>query len=353
MSYSDLIEIEQAYWDEYGTLRAITDWDGFTGEQETRKLAARDWLVAQRKSIWRLAQPESRGGDGRGWGERNRRARWEQLQDDSLNTAEHKHEYTLPAGGCTPVEKSYIEEREGYLMIGGTGKSMDVDQVRRKTDNVEWLVIRRKQLYSLIQTDGDENDRSLRYKNLSIATNYGSAADEYQKSHNKYGQELDSQDTASPRAQAVSNARRYLGVNERPSGSNRGNPQPSGWERRVYGSDGVPWCACFATCMAWDSGVTGSSSAGVAVCMAMAKRGQGMYRGWTTDPGSVQRGDLAVIGCSSCHIGMVADTKNPYHTVEGNTSPGSEGSQFNGGCVAEKTRGHGEIIGWCLVDYPG
>jgi hypothetical protein len=105
--------------------------------------------------------------------------------------------------------------------------------------------------------------------------------------------------------------------------------------------------------MVWDAGVSGKSSAGVAVCMAMAQRGQGMFRGWTTDPSKVQRGDLAVIGCGSCHIGLVADSSNPYHTLEGNTSPGQEGSQFNGGCVAEKTRSKGEVIGWCLVDFPG
>ena len=129
--------MEQAYWDEYGTLRAITDWDGFTDAQENRKLAARDWLVEQRKQIWRMSQPASLGGDGKGWNHLNRQARYNQLSDDSLNQAEHAHEYTLPASGCTPTEKSYIEEREGYLMIGGTGKSMSEEQARRKTANVD------------------------------------------------------------------------------------------------------------------------------------------------------------------------------------------------------------------------
>ena len=208
-------------------------------------------------------------------------------------------------------------------------------------------------MYALLKEEGDINDRAARYQNLCIATNWGKAADAYQKSHNKYGQELPQEATSSPRAQAVSNARRYLGTNERPAGSNRGLPQPSGWQIRTYGSAGVPWCACFTSCMCWDAGVKGSSSAGVAVIVSMAKRGQGMFRGYTTNPANVQRGDMAIVGCGSCHIGLVADSNNPYHLIEGNTSPGTEGSQFNGGTVAEKTRPKGNIIGWALVDYPG
>ena len=79
MAYSDLTESEQHYWDEYETLRAITDWEGFTDAQNNRKLAARDALVQQRKTIWRKAQPESDGGDGGGWSKNNRSARYQQL----------------------------------------------------------------------------------------------------------------------------------------------------------------------------------------------------------------------------------------------------------------------------------
>lgn len=347
MSYSDLLEQEQALWDEYGTLRAISDWDGFTPAQNNRKLDARAWLVNQRKEIWRRANDEKNG-----WSLFNRAARYNQLKEESLNNAVHKHEYALPANGCTPTEKSYIEEREGYLMIGGTGKSMTTDQAKRKTANVDWLVNRRKQVYHLLK-ESPKNDRQLRYENLCIATSYGSYWKDYQKSHNKYGQEFDPTSTSTPRAQAVANARRYLGTSERPAGSNKGHKQPSNWQVRVIGSDGYAWCACFACCMALDAGCSGAVSAGVVVCMDMAQRGVGIFRGWTTDPSKVQRGDLAVIGCKTCHIGLVADSGNPYHTIEGNTSPGSEGSQYNGGCVAEKTRGKSEIIGWCLVDYPG
>ena len=48
---------------------------------------------------------------------------------------------------------------------------------------------------------------------------------------------------------------------------------------------------------------------------------------------------------------MVADDHDACHTIEGNTSPTVAGSQFNGGCVAEKHRPRDQIVGWCLVDY--
>lgn len=353
MSYSDLIETEQHIWDEYCTLRQISDWAGFTDAQDNRRAASRDWLVERRKEIWRLAQPKSEGGDGNGWGHQNRAARYEQLKDGSLNTGAPKHEYTLPANGCTDSEKAYIEEREGYLMIGGDGASATDDQKRRKTANSDWLVERRKKVWHLGEEEGwDEAERELRYENLCIATHHGSYWNIYEEEHNKYGQEKDTNESSgSARADAVAYCRKYLGVNEDPPNSNRGK-HIDDWCRRVYGGTGVPWCACFSTCMAWDAGCSGSSSAAVTNIVSLAKKGQGIYRGWTTDPGQVLRGDMAVVSCTSCHIGMVVDSDDAYHTIEGNTSPGSEGSQYDGGCVAERHRGRGEIIGWALVDYP-
>jgi len=351
MAYSDLTEWEQHYWDEYGTLRAITDWSGFTDAQENRKQAARDALVNQRKEIWRCAEGKKPESCKPGWDINNRRARYEQLKDDRLNTAEHKHEYTLPSNGCTPTEKSYIEEREGYLMIGGDGASADDAQKKRKTANSDWLVSRRKQLYSLINSSSDEendaNYRSQRYQNLCIATHYGDAWTNYEKTHNKYGQSTSSGKSARSKCKDWLDS--YLGVSESPPNSNRGNPEPSTWQKRVYGTDGVPWCACFAGCSSWDNGVPGTVTAGVANNRQLAKQGQGIYRGYTTDPSKIHAGDHAFIGDD--HTGVVYDVSKGV-TVEGNTSPGSEGSQYNGGCVAKRTRGWGYWDGFGIVDYP-
>lgn len=356
MSYSDLTEEEQHVWDEYATQRQITDWAGFTDAQENRKQAARDWLVARRKTLWHYLNDEPV--DKKSNEANNRQARYNQLSDNNLNNSTPKHEYTLPASGCVDSEKSYIEEREGYLMIGGDGKSANPDQTDRKTANSDWLVSRRKQVWHLMNDEpvdeqaNKDNQRQTRYDNLCIATHYGSAWDSYEKSHNKYGQTEHPDEPSNARSKCVSNCRKYLGVNEDPPNSNRG-PQIDKWNDRVAGYLGAPWCASFATSMAWDSGAKGGSSAAVQYIVNMAKAGQGMFRGYTTNPGNVLRGDFAIVSCSSCHVGVCVDNDDAYHTIEGNTSPGSEGSQYDGGCVAERHRGKGEIIGWALVDYPG
>jgi hypothetical protein len=75
--------------------RELRRWKGYT-DAELRRIGEYDRLLrarrdverrrvlrrvmkAQRKRIWRAAQAKSRGGDGRGWGYQNRRARYESL----------------------------------------------------------------------------------------------------------------------------------------------------------------------------------------------------------------------------------------------------------------------------------
>jgi hypothetical protein len=75
--------------------RELDRWEGYTdaelrwiGEYDRLLRARRDVarrrvlrrvMEAQRKRIWRAAQPKSRGGDDRGWRYRNRRARYKSL----------------------------------------------------------------------------------------------------------------------------------------------------------------------------------------------------------------------------------------------------------------------------------
>jgi hypothetical protein len=347
--YDQLTDTEAAYWDIYTRLRALSDWDGFTDGQESHKDAARSWLINQRKFIWRCAEGKETPEYKAGWDINQRSERYAQLDENNLNAGSCRRTCQLPTNAGTPTEKSVISEREMWWRVS----SVDNDTKKWRQDNADWLTSRRKQVWHLGEDEGwDEAERKTRYDNLCIATKTGQAYDDWATSHDTTTGEKKSSGGSSSRAQAVSRARSYLGVTESPANSNRGNPQPDGWEGRVYGSSGVPWCACFATCMAWDSGVKGSSSAAVQVIMSMAQNHQGMFRGWTTDPSEVLRGDLAVIGCATCHIGVVVDSDDALHTIEGNTSPGTEGSQFNGGCVAEKHRSRGEVIGWALVDYP-
>jgi hypothetical protein len=356
-NYNKLTEAEKAHWDEYTRLRELSDWAGYSDEQDERRAIARDWLVEQRKYIWRCAEGKIDGVQA-GWDINYRSARYAQLGTDSLNVGACRRVASLPRGNATDAEKALLAERCMWWMVTSTND----EQKARKQDCTDWLIARRQQVYGLIQDSSTEenkaNHRSERYNNLSIATKHGSAYADWCETHDpKTGAAYGTGGSTAPagssrRQQAVENARAYVGVAENPPDSNRGKPQPDDWQNRVMGFSGQPWCACFVTCMAWDVGVIGSSSAGVQVIVNMARQGQGMFRGYTTDPSKVLRGDFAIIGCESCHVGLVAETDDPCHTIEGNTSPSSSGSQYNGGCVAEKRRPRSDIVGWALVDYP-
>lgn len=354
MAYGDLTEAEQAHWDEYTNLRRISDWPGFNVDMDAARAAARSWLVERRKQIWRSAQPKADGGDGKGWDVANRRERHEFLKDENLNTGAPKHEVRLPTpGSATDAEKAYMEAREVYLAFASTTDA----QKARKQANVDWLVERRQDLWRLIAADGNHNGRKERYEALAIATHHGRAYEEWNKTHNKWGIPYSPSVDSSQRMKAVNIAKHYVGVVERPAGSNKGQPQPSGWQKRVIGSDGWAWCACFNVCCAWDAGVEGSGTAGVWVNKQMALKGQGMFRAYTTDRRRVRPGDFVIIGCDTCHQEMVAEPPDEHgvDTVGGNTSSGHGGSQYNGGGVYERKgttrRTNREIVGYMLVRY--
>src|SRR5215203_2742415 len=95
--YELLTEGEQAHWDEYATLRSISDWAGFQPDQDQRRADSRAWLQARHEEIWQLAQPASQGGDGEGWDHANREERYETLKDSNLNGSKvGRKETTLP-----------------------------------------------------------------------------------------------------------------------------------------------------------------------------------------------------------------------------------------------------------------
>lgn len=93
--------------------------------------------------------------------------------------------------------------------------------------------------------------------------------------------------------------------------------------------------------MAWDAGVKGAGSAAVYGCYSLARQGAGIYRGVTTDPSRVRRGDHAVIGSLTTHIETVVSDTNPMHCIGGNS----------GNSVRENYRSRGQIVCWLLVDY--
>lgn len=344
--YDVLTDAEQAYWDIYTRLRDLSDWEGYSDAQDAIRGNARDWLVAQRKYIWRCAEGQIVGVQP-GWGINQRSERYAQLKDDSLNAGSCRRVCQLPTNGCTPNEKAGISEREMWWRVS----SVDEPTKGWRQANADWATARRKQVWHLGEDEGwDEAERELRYDNLCIATKTGQPYDQWAATHDTTtGADL-APVGGSSRADCVERCRKYLGITESPPESNRG-PEIDGWNKRQYGGVGVPWCASFASCMAQDAGVSGRGSAGVQVLVDDAKAGRNMMRGWTTDPAQVLRGDFAVVGCTSCHIEVVVDSDDAHHTIGGNTSPGSSGSQYNGGGVFERHRGS-DVLGWCLVDFP-
>ena len=342
MPYGDLSEAEQAHFNEYANLRQITDWPGFTAEQDARKRAARTWCLDQRERIREAAEKEGKAG----WSKAKRKERYAYLEPANLNRGAPKHEVRLPCPtSATDLEAAHIEEREVYLTFACTTDA----QKARKQANVDWLVRRRKQLYGLQKADPKKAGRRARYEALCVATHYGSPYERWAKEHNKWGVPK-TRPKRSHREQIVDWCQDRLGTSERPAGSNRGSPQPSGWQKRVYGGDGVPWCACFSVCSAWDAGIKGQGTASVQLNVNLARQGRGIFRGWTTDPSRVRPGDHCAIGGTSTHTGVVVGP-TAYDTIEGNTSPGTEGSQYNGGTTARRQR-KGAIVGWMLIREP-
>lgn len=155
----------------------------------------------------------------------------------------------------------------------------------------------------------------------------------------------------------ISTARAELGVTESPAGSNR----VKYWD--LFGPEwqGQPWCCAF---LAWVFNSAGERMAffggGETASCSMLLR---WYReqGLTVPVEDVRVGDIVILNFSGTkdtqHCGLVtivdrvAVTRKllQVQTIEGNTSV--NGSQDNGGMVAEKTRYPSQIVGVCRPQY--
>lgn len=160
---------------------------------------------------------------------------------------------------------------------------------------------------------------------------------------------------ASVRAQAVSFARSLAGkVREQPPGSNGGG-LISQWEAAL-GFGRVPWCGIFCAAVLRHAGVKNVTArlAGVALIEEDAKAHRGCFRGWTTSTRGVMPGDLVVLFGYGVHVELVDHIAGGIvHTIGGNTSAGSSGSQANGGGVYRRQRPLSAVRGFALVNFPG
>lgn len=157
-------------------------------------------------------------------------------------------------------------------------------------------------------------------------------------------------------SKVIETARADIGYTENPPGSNMTKYGES------YGMNGVPWCVEALWFWFNQAGERmaffgGGKTASCSVLLRWYKE-----QGLTVPVEQVQVGDIALLNFNgkgtADHCGLVtlvdrvAVTRKllQVQTIEGNTSP-SDGSQDNGGMVAEKTRYPSQIVGVCRPQY--
>jgi hypothetical protein len=368
--YDKLTDGEKAYWDEYARLRELTDWAGFSAEQDKRKRVARDWLQARRKYIKQLAEGEIPG-ETPGWDHANRKDRYDTLHDDCLNVSRCKRICTLPIDdGKTPdTEHCYITEREMWWRV----TSVDDEQKARKQTCTDWLVARRQQVWHDGEGDSEANpdnkpwgwdnkSRRTRYDQLQIATKYGSAYDEWCDTHNTTTGEPKGSSSSSGsgwRNKSADWHEAHLGITESPADSNCDSRSDGIRTSQDGCANGTwlryqPWCGCWAWSGLYAAGKVKKGDswlASVASIEDYAKAGKGPFKGWTTDGSKAKKGDLVILFGRGQHVGTVRSIDSGYaYTWEGNTSSGSGGSQSNGGGSYKRSRSrNGETYGYALV----
>lgn len=120
---------------------------------------------------------------------------------------------------------------------------------------------------------------------------------------------------------------------------------------QAYGLNGYPWCVMFL----WDifrragEAMSFYGGAKTASCSQLYRWYNDM--GLTVPVEEAQRGDIIFLNfegkTEKDHVGLATRVMGAgrVRTIEGNTTPGEEGSQDNGGSVAIKTRLAPQIVG--------
>ncbi len=151
---------------------------------------------------------------------------------------------------------------------------------------------------------------------------------------------------------AVEYAMSQRGVTESPPSSNRGEKVDL-WTRAAGLTPPVFWCGCFAEYCARIAGeakIDQGSCVHNVVLLSWADRNErGLDRVGISE---ARAGDI--VSYTFAHIGLLVEPINgsTLHTVEGNTSSGTSGSQSNGGGVFERhDRTIGTVLGIARPDY--
>ena len=195
--YYDLVQDERDWWNAFGRLREVkNNQPGYDDAQDDRRATARKWLEDERDKIEQAVADESGGWVEYGpkteeaWAKNNRRARWTQLWDSSLDHASCMNICQLPSANATETEAAYIGERKAWWRIDTEGQ----DKLQAcSRGNWDWLVNRRKYVWELAegkiegeQAGWDHANREQRYENLSVATKHGSGYTDWKKNHDPH-----------------------------------------------------------------------------------------------------------------------------------------------------------------------
>jgi hypothetical protein len=187
---------------------------------------------------------------------------------------------------------------------------------------------------------------------------------EYQKAWDEDHPKPEPPGEGDARQKAMSHLQKRLGYTEQPDGSNCDNRSDgirTAQTRTAGGGTWLhyqPWCGCWCFYALEAAGVKklGSWMASVASIEGYAKSASYCFKGWTTDRSRARPGDLACIGGYGQHVETVRGKlqgDGGLPTYGGNTSPGSGGSQSNGGGAYARVRYPSEVRGIALVRYPG
>lgn len=191
------------------------------------------------------------------------------------------------------------------------------------------------------------------------------AANLLQEAYQRFLPEPDDEPSASgsPRQKAMDHLERRVGYTEQPANSNCDTRSDGIRTSQDHTAGGTwlrnqPWCGCWCYYALEAAGVKnlGSWMASVAEIEDRARSGDNCFRGWTTNRSQIRAGDLVVVGGYGVHVETVrgkAYSDGSVPTYGGNTSPGTSGSQSNGGGAYRRVRYPSEIRGFALVGYPG
>lgn len=144
-----------------------------------------------------------------------------------------------------------------------------------------------------------------------------------------------------------------LGVTEYPPGSNR----VKYWDEFDKTWQGQPWCVCGLWWVFQHAGEGQAFYGGAKTASCGKLRTWYKAQGQTVDKTKGEAGDLCLMnfhgGPIPEHAGLIIERQSYgwYQTIEFNTSPGEEGSQDNGGCVALKLRHISQIVEVCRPNY--